>query len=863
MAKAWKKIASIALVAAIAIPSAFSLAACKDKGPGNNTSGLKQGTYRTHTVVLPSNWNELTYEDNNDRQILDYLVSSFYEYDYKFDEAKGGKFKADGTVNSDAIVHGGFDVKYSAATKLEDVTDSVDAKWGYTDAQKQAGGYAYKITLRQDLKWDDGTPIDATDFVYTMQQQLDPLFQNMRASSFYNNITIKNARNYVYQNSTGWFPASGPYSEYTEELDDKLIFTIGNSEENAAYGKAVCDMRTLFGFPDSYDAKTAAEYLVGNGVEGVTADQILALNGKTFKQIKADEGMTSTWNALYKWWGEVPNEQLHFFVTEYTYPELSFDNVGLYSPSKYELVVCLDNPIQCLKEDGSLSYEAAYSFQSLPLVKKDLYEKCKKEPVAGSTLWTSNYNSSVETSASWGPYKLTQFQGGKSYTLEKNPNWFGYALEDNKNQYNITKITCEVLADTNTQWMSFLSGQVDEIALDVTHKDDYRNSKYTLYSPNTGTFGLNLYADLNVLKEGKRNNGILAIKDFRKAISLYLDRDDYNATCYTSHRSCYGIMGPAYYYDVENGGVYRDTEYAMKALLRVYGFTENDNGSWTDGKNTYPGYEDAYEAMNGMNRDLAKQLVDKAYDELTANAEKYGYDANKQIELKFGTSESNESTQRQYNYFKSMLEDMVKGTKLEGKLNVTFDASFGSKWAEEFKSGSYDLAAGTGFTGGPFDPAGFLQCYLDPEAGLMYSTWWDTKNEQMTFTMPEGDYDGAGEKLTMSIYNWYCCLNGIAESRGQVNTYNWGAGAIPETARLQLLAALEEVTLNQYYTIVTTSQYDAVVTGAKNSYITTEYNMFMGFGGYRYMVVNYTDSEWTSYVQSNNGDLSAEYKKQA
>ena len=49
--------------------------------------------------------------------------------------------------------------------------------------------------------------------------------------------------------------------------------------------------------------------------------------------------------------------------------------------------------------------------------------------------------------------------------------------------------------------------------------------------------------------------------------------------------------------------------------------------------------------------------------------------------------------------------------------------------------------------------------------------------------------------------------------------------------------------------------------GAKFSYISEEENTFMGFGGMRYMEVNYTDAEWADYVAANNNDLSAEYKK--
>ena len=265
--------------------------------------------------------------------------------------------------------------------------------------------------------------------------------------------------------------------------------------------------------------------------------------------------------------------------------------------------------------------------------------------------------------------------------------------------------------------------------------------------------------------------------------------------------------------------------------------------------------------MNGYNPTLAKELVESAYKELTENAEEYGYDDSKPIKFVYGTATDNDSTRRNFDYIKKTIETMVQGTSLEGKVNVTFDASFGTNWAKDFRAGAYDIAAGTGFTGGALDPSGFLQCYLDPDAGLMYSVWWDTANEQFTFTMPEGDYAGAGEELTMSVYNWYCCLNGLAEAYSQPNTYNWGAGFIPEEARLELTAKLEEITLEQYYTIATTSEVNATVTGAKWSYLTDEYNIFMGFGGYRYMTRNYSDEEWVNFVNENGGDLSTEYKK--
>ncbi len=826
-----------------------------DEGEGSVSAGDSSNTYRTYITVMPSNWNQLTYEDNNDSQIMSYLGSNFFEYDFKFEDGK--KFNDDGTINGDAIVPGEYEVMYSAATNLEDVTSQVDAKWGYTDEQKQAGGYAWKITLREDLKWDDGTPITANDFVYTMQQQLDPLFQNMRAASYYNNnMIIKGARDYVYQGDTVWLDnAATGEPQYTEAdlvKGEDGVYTLPEGgpvkfglkdPNNQCGGKTVTDYADYME-PEAFAALEALAD--ADGRVDITDDTIALI----VKMIDTPD------------WGNEPPENVPLYmVYEVTYPEMSFEDVGFYAPSDYELVVCMDSPIKCLKEDGSLSYVAAYNFASMPLVKQDLYESCKMEPQAGATLWTTNYNTSLETSASWGPYKVGTFQTGKSYELVRNENWYGYGMEQYKDQYLVDGIFCEQVPEVATQWIKFLGGEIDSIGLDVAHKEDYRDSKYTVFSPGTGTYGTSLYANLDGLKASGRNNGILAILDFRKAISLYLDRDDYNTSVFTSHKPCYGLLGPSYYHDIENGGVYRATQQAKEGLLRVYGYTQNDNGTWTDGTNTYATYEDAYEVMNGMNRPLAKELIESAYAELTANAEKYGYDPNKKITLLYGTSVDNENTRRIYDYYVKFFEDLVEGTSLEGKLEVPFDASFGENWNSDFKAGAYDIAASVGFMGGAFDPCGFLQCYMDPGAGLMYSVWWDVESEMLTYTMPEGDYDGAGQELTMSIYNWYCCLNGIAESRGCKETYNWKDSSVPADVRLLVLAKLEEVCLGKYFSIMATSEYGATVNSAKFKDITDEYNVFMGFGGVQYKRPLYNDAAWDEFVKSNNNDLSAEYKK--
>jgi hypothetical protein len=139
--------------------------------------------------------------------------------------------------------------------------------------------------------------------------------------------------------------------------------------------------------------------------------------------------------------------------------------------------------------------------------------------------------------------------------------------------------------------------------------------------------------------------------------------------------------------------------------------------------------------------------------------------------------------------------------------------------------------------------------------------YWDTSAIDMTLTMPAGDYEGAGQTITMSIQNWYYCLNGLAATENQAKTYNWGEGFAPVEARLMILSALEEVTIKESRSVMLIADGGGSFLGAKFAYFSETEHTFMGFGGLRYIEVVYTDAEWADFVKANGNDLSAEYKK--
>ena len=107
--------------------------------------------------------------------------------------------------------------------------DNPQFKSGFWAVRMESQDNKGRLLITFDFQ-DDGTPIDATDFVYTMQQQLDPLFQNMRASTYYNNIQVKNARNYVYQGQADFFDNSGLGYTYDDLALVDGVYTLGGAE---------------------------------------------------------------------------------------------------------------------------------------------------------------------------------------------------------------------------------------------------------------------------------------------------------------------------------------------------------------------------------------------------------------------------------------------------------------------------------------------------------------------------------------------------------------------------------------------------------------------------------------------------------
>lgn len=824
-----KKLLMLIAMVLVVVLCASVLTACKkDKGnddenvtkPGTGWEDPKMYTMREYTSQMPSQWCTILSSDNVNNEMESYFTSAFYEFNYKFDA--NGK-----------IVPGAYTVEYSAATKLEDVTKKYAGQYGLAaDAEK---GQAFAMTLRNDLKWDDGTPIKAADFVYTMMQQLSPKYLFATASNYYSgNYVIHNAQNYVKQGQKGWFDNGNmnlAYSDLALGADGK--YTLKGNECTIALKKPLVWLQgnTLDSYvtnaPQYFDTAAYASLLAladANGDVAVTAESLALLT--TVITAKAA-------------WGETKENTVGYMYVNYEYPAMDFSEVGYFvGDNEYELVMVIDGTLNPLDAEGNLTYEAGYYFSSWPLVKKDLWERCEDQ---SKTPYANSYCTTQEKSASWGPYKLTNYQDQKTYTVSRNDKWFGYGLPQYANQYQTDAIVTEKIEEWDTAWLAFQKGNLDGIGMDVKIAADYRTSKRAYFTPETYTFDLNIQSNATS-KTDKRNNLLLNYADFRKAISLSLDRDDYCAKNNPSSQAALGLLNSMYYYDVENGKVYRDTIQAKEAILNAYGATKNADGSWKVGETTYTDIEDALDATTGYNLTLARQLVESA----VAQAKKDGkYSDGDEIILTYGIETQSANTDRVKNWFQAAFDNMTKGTSIEGKVKIEYFMFSSATWSEQFADGEYDLCFGA-WGNAPFNPA-YLLCETQISDENRYAVKWDPTTVEVTVKATPDDKHKDGN-YTYNLAQWRLILQG--KDGCPVNFKNF-----PMEDQLAALGAVETAILKEYYSIPVFSRYSASLMGYKVDYVSYEYNTFMGYGGIRYMTFNYDDTAWAEFVASNNNIL--------
>lgn len=807
------------LLAVATLFSVFALAACKtgktpddsketgtSATPGDNTAtdGVYNGDatkdYRDEAVytyldyiggTTGLNWNPHSWETNDDSYVLGYITTALY--DFVLNEDKSGY-----TIIPEA-----------AAAMPVDVTADYVGQYGIAAGEKAK---AWKIALNPAMTWDDGTKINAETYVYSMKQLLDPLALNRRADSFYSgDFEIVNAKAYFY--------------------DGKVSYALAGSAlaDAIANGEAYLDM-SFWGCVGALDAN------------GNAAPQYIKITDDTMYRDTAveDETEAEAWvSAKYLYENYLAaGKAYESYAASYIYvantlPKVSFDEVGIKALDEYTILLVTAAPV------AEPEFYMPYNLSSAWLVKKDLYESCQKwfdadgkEVAAGSDKAVSisnDYCTTIAKTASYGPYNFTYYEMDKQLTFERNNNWYGYSDGKHYGQYQTDKISCQVISEHKTALQAFLAGEIDGISLDSTDMEIYASSDRLLYTPESYTTKISFNTNKEKLEAIGGNAVILTIKDFREAFSLALDREKFCAEYTASHEPGFGLLNYMYCYNPFTGELYRDSEYAKKAIVDLYDIEYGEGKDYAD-------LDEAYDAITGYDPKKATELMKSAA--ATAIADKL-WDGSSDIVLDFRVYSSDEIYVKMFNFFNESLKAVCVGTPFEGKISLKMTED--PDYYETMYSGNATIIFTT-WGGAAMSPFTMLyQCYCDAAdgSGNQMEVGYETDKVMVELTVD-------GKTLSASLQDWAHWCNGddsavpaIVSKLGSFADYTY-----PQ--RCEVFATLENVYLESFVTAPMYYRNGASLLSRKLEYATTDYLQIVGYGGLRYATYNYTDAEWAA-----------------
>lgn len=784
------------------------VAGCKKQPSTDESKSEEKAEYtnRGYTVQLGTNWNPHTWETDYDNGIMQYLETPLATMSIKDSE------------------NGVYQWVFKAATSVTDVTaDHKDdlTKYKVTlpegqTAEQTDKGYVFEIKLNPDMKWENGTPINADTYIYSMKALLDPTMMNYRANLYYNGESaVAGGYNYYYALSKGIYPAIS----YTDAVAMKPENVFINMWEG--WGAE--------GYTDK-DGNECPEYVsIDNTVVYGEAQEDPISAKSFFEEYNAYFAGAAIPLYTYKV-NENYNEN---------YAETYDATVGCYKVDDYTIRYVTQAKID-------YNYFLT-SCTSNWLVYKDLYENGKDTT---GKLVTTNYATSKDTTMSYGPYKIESLQDAKQVVFVQNENYYEFEkkedgtlyaetdyLVDGKNvqAYQTTKIIVDVMTDEAAK-QAFLKGELSEWTPPADEMPTYSTSEQMYQVDETYTMSFFFNTDEDALKEmdkskGNQNSVVLTNYNFRKAFSLAVDRRDW-VTATAGYKPAFYLMNDLYYYDVYNDptSTYRSTAQAKQALVDLYGLKYADGLVYSD-------LEEAHASLTGYNLTEAKKLMKTACDELVeAGLYKAGEEIKIRIAYSGGPLDSSNHNQvaKMNQYLNAAMEESGFGT-------ITLEA-VGDIPSRHDKVPEGEYAIGYGAWGGAaFYPFRNMQVYCDTEENKVNELGcWDPATEELTI-------DINGEKVTMTWQDWSRALVGT----GPYADANFGV-------KLQVTATMEKEFLNKYYRIPLAASCASFLQSYQVKNYTEKYNIMYGFGGLELMTYNYTDAQWAEYVANAGGTLSYE-----
>ena len=254
----------------------------------------------------------------------------------------------------------------------EDVTADYAASYGIPAGA--AGGYAYRIALNPDARWEDGLVITADDYVFSIQKLLE---------------NEENCADWTFlANAEAILSGKKQPSETIVSLRQAGFYSIADAVD-AGFQDFYIDIDGFWGLEGGWCSITDRRGL-----------QDFAMPAGMDERVVSPAYLYTNYLASGK---ESAHYQRYFIGIPEGYGDaLTMADLGVVKVSPFELVLILQEP----------------------MAPSTLMQKLENLFLFRQSLWSKDFATSLETYCGYGPYRITEAASGR-IVLEPNENWWG------------------------------------------------------------------------------------------------------------------------------------------------------------------------------------------------------------------------------------------------------------------------------------------------------------------------------------------------------------------------------------------------------------------------------------------------------
>lgn len=458
----------------------------------------KAETYRSGvTMSTEPILNPLTYTQNYENAFMNMLSTFLYERDIDWDKAI--KDKIADHVGDFSKIQGSainkFVTKYElrGATSYPTIQDAGEfqgtdgthaGKFNENIASTQKGK-RYRITLNPNIKWEDGTPVTAHDYVYSYLQYIDPVQLNSRSNGMYpsgsrkSGAAIVNARKYFSQGQTiGAKDKDGKYIDKESNFDfsEKILTKLVTSKVTKIEIKVgTVDYKldlpvntTLWEGSQTTSGlinQTALTEAQVKGLFGQIINSMIRTNDDLYnaiisaiKQGKKAEAFAAVTKALIEATILPSVSQNEYYVGKEgdKFPEVKKEDVGIRAIDDYTLEI---------EYEKEVTVKDVFSdFGQFKLVNKKAYEASLDKDRKNST-----YGTEKNHPVSYGTFTIADWAPGKYLRFNKNfAHQYAWTTNYKSVQYTY-------FAKENDFLNAFKQGEIDNLSI----RKDYYKERYS------------------------------------------------------------------------------------------------------------------------------------------------------------------------------------------------------------------------------------------------------------------------------------------------------------------------------------------------------------------------------------------------